>query len=481
MSKSSDNITSVDESSDIKILSDRIDPMGMIVEYQDSIYRLISTGYTSRIHDLLSSGLLELLAKEKKIPLTKLSDVKFDIKGYETVLEHAKIDQFTYAYEWTFSMFRDIAISAIEINMRAQDYGYELTDAFPCNMTFFHGNPVLFDIGCLRKTTRRDLWSSYLQFLETFYYPLQMWSEGANSLVRGVSLTGNKKITTYDHMLYALPILRLIRIPTIQQVITNLAYCTILYSIPESRILSHPNKYIRKVTKLLRDKKLLPELNTKRSVDKLKHKILQLKNPHTPTAWGTYDDYLATSSEDFNRFSHIIEIIKELNPKSLTDLGGNCGIFCKEVLRHTNIRSIACIDEDEEAIDKLYTSLTPHQKNILTPVFNNFMHPTGSIHDIPMHDRFRSDVVTALAVSHHLLLGQNYAIDDIFRLIKKYTSEYVMIEFMPKGISLHAQVPEWYHDEWFQKKFRESFVFLGRKELNSSRILYWGRIQKNQK
>ena len=478
MKQSSDILTDLNESSGVKILSDRIDPMGVIIEYQNKIYRLISNNYTARIKDLLRSGLLQKLADEKKIIPTREADLKFKLDGYTVALEHEKIDRFTYAYEWTFSMFRDMAVSAIEINAIAQEFGYELTDIFPCNMTFFKGNTILFDIGCLKKTNQSGLWSSFLQFLETFYYPLELWSRGANSLVRGVPLTGAKKISTYDVTLYKHPLLRLINAPNFQRLVTNLSYCTILYSIPEDRILSHPNKHIQKITSLLKTKNIFPKLNSKQSTESLKNKISHIKKPNTLTAWGSYDSYLAVADEDFRRFEKIIEIINQLNPKSLTDLGGNCGVFCKEVLSHTNVSSVTCIDEDEEAIDKLYTSLTPNQKLSLTPVFNNFMHPTGSIHDAPIYERLKSDIVTVLAVSHHLLLGQGFAIDDVFRLITQYSSEYVMIEFMPKGISLDMPVPQWYHEEWFRKKFAQWFIFLGRKELNSSRILYWGRIPK---
>ena len=60
----------------------------------------------------------------------------------------------------------------------------------------------------------------------------------------------------------------------------------------------------------------------------------------------------------------------------------------------------------------------------------NFMLPT----DPNIFDIIKSDIVLAMAVTHHLILGQKLSIDFIFSQIKQYANKYVFIEFMPLGL-----------------------------------------------
>jgi hypothetical protein len=62
-----------------------------------------------------------------------------------------------------------------------------------------------------------------------------------------------------------------------------------------------------------------------------------------------------------------------------------------------------------------------------------------------------SDVVFALALTHHLILSQNYDIHAIFSTISMYSRKYVYIEFCPLGLWSNGKAPpfpDWYNEAW---------------------------------
>jgi hypothetical protein len=89
----------------------------------------------------------------------------------------------------------------------------------------------------------------------------------------------------------------------------------------------------------------------------------------------------------------------------------------------------------------------------------------------------KSDLVISLAVTHHLILGQNYSLDAIFTNIFSFTTQYAIIEFMPLGLyskRLHSgpPVPEWYCEDWFVTTLIDYGEIKKRVELEKNRILY---------
>jgi hypothetical protein len=94
--------------------------------------------------------------------------------------------------------------------------------------------------------------------------------------------------------------------------------------------------------------------------------------------------------------------------------------------------------------------------------------------------RFKSEAVLALAVTHHLILTQNYPIEYIFHRIERFSEKYVFIEFMPLGLyskGVAPKVPNWYSTEWFRNNFSQHFELLLEEQLEANRILFVGKIR----
>ena len=134
------------------------------------------------------------------------------------------------------------------------------------------------------------------------------------------------------------------------------------------------------------------------------------------------------------------------------DLGGNQGRFSTLVVERTCIQRIVCVGDDEAAVNTGYNREKETRTGKITFANYDFMGGIAKLRFILPFERFRADVVFALALTHHLLLSQDYDIDEIFNNISAYAFKYVFIEFMPLGLWITGQepkVPAWYTKEWF--------------------------------
>jgi hypothetical protein len=94
-------------------------------------------------------------------------------------------------------------------------------------------------------------------------------------------------------------------------------------------------------------------------------------------------------------------------------------------------------------------------------------------------ERFASQCVMALAVTHHLVLTQGFNIDSIISTIRSYTTRYAIIEFMPKGLwdgKNAPPFPAWYTREWFMDHLRKQFTIEWEEQTEENRITFFCNI-----
>jgi hypothetical protein len=102
-------------------------------------------------------------------------------------------------------------------------------------------------------------------------------------------------------------------------------------------------------------------------------------------------------------------------------------------------------------------------------------------HTEVLEQRFGSEAVVALAITHHLLLGQNLAIEHVLKIIAAFSRRYVFIEFMPKGLyngRFAPPVPAWYSLDWFRNALQAEIDILLEEKLEENRILFVGELKK---
>ena len=446
---------------DFKLVESARDPMGCVLIKGDEIYRGVHSKSINSTIELLNSGLLQLLTSYGLIVQTDIT--KFYTDEFPLILKHNKLRIIDPSF-WTFTAGKDAAISMIIINKIAEAFGYALIDGHPFNLTFDNNKPVFFDIGSFIKLEVHSVFTN--EIINEQILPLAMQMSGNSYLA--------KRINVRDFLLLTNPSCSLRQSFEIENFLSE------FIKHHKSRSSNTYNMLIKK----LFDSK--PEL-------KPEYVDLLLEYQFSETMWNDYSDEmfdeLKNSTNIPQRFERLIELIEQYSPdaKSIVDLAGNAGYFC-QLLNNSkkNYDELISTDYDMNAVEIGYN----YSKSIGNKVENfvmNFILPALCDSTYPM---FKSDVAVSLAVTHHLLLTQEYRIDTVLNQIRKYAKKQVYVEFCPLGMwglgqTTKPSVPDWYREDWFEENFKKYFKLLHKEVLETAfiegieethRVIYVGEI-----
>jgi len=457
---------------DIAFSKDSVcDTFGRVFFYQDKIYRLINNSHISDCLELINSELFKKLTDLSYIVKTEIvSD--FKIESYDLILQHQKVSD-NQPNEWSFLMYKDAALLILKINNICNEYGYELKDAHPYNVVFNNGTPIFIDIGSIQKRGNNESWIVEKEYLYRIYFPLLLWEKGEYFLLRAIldsHLGLNRIIPSQDIELFKY----------INEIVDNKEY----FYFPRKnniriKTISKNNfllfRIINKIIRLILFRKNYNFYRIER-----RNKIInvqdieKLEKKEHNTSWGNYHVDFAES--DRVRFNRIIDLINELcrDAQTVIDLAGNQGIFSILLEKLNKFEKITMVDYDENAIDAAYSYIKKNGKKVI-PLLLNWMIPANLESTT---SRLCSDVVVALAVTHHLILSQNFSINAIFERLRMYSKKYVVVEFMPLGLwdgTTAPEFPAWYNQNWFKINFEYYFEILHIEQLGANRIVFFGK------
>ncbi len=457
-----------------KIKNVTIDINGYTFVWRKKIYRAIYEKSQKDIRQTLKSGFLKELEKRDLIPKTIIAKLKtFDSN---LVLEHKKIQHITYPKEWSFNMLKDAALITLEVNKIAKNYSFQTIDAHPYNILFENNKPKFIDIGSFIPLNKgADSWFASEEFVFRFYIPLVLWSKGYSSIATRLLYRSPERITLKEYVNIIYPLFRFIPDYIINKILGK--YYTILRisSIPDVLIKKRLPHSLSSIVLFLKKNKLLPFQNF--DYDKMITKINKLKPPKD-TYWSKYQNKLkfANHIKPTHRYKKILNVLKTKHVKSITDLASNQGLISMYIINNSDINFAVCIDNDRGAIDQLYLRCRKKNLNII-PIIQNFLIPSREAPELSLQERYQTDAVLALAITHHLILTQNFSIDSILETISKFTNKFALVEFMPLGLwsgKNSAPVPDWYNQDWFSKNFEKYFLTKDIIQLEKNRILFIG-------
>jgi len=473
-----------------------MDDFGRVFFQSGRVFRAIHNDKKDFCLKLLYSELFKELSEKKLIPKTTVAD--FKIEGYELVLEHEKLLQ-TFQHEWSFSMIRNVALTILEVNSICEKYGYELKDAHMFNLAFRGTQPVWLDIGSiLPKVKNNTSWTAYNEFLNAVVVPLLFWSENQIFIARKLLESIHYGITTIpSQSILESGLLKLLNVSK-ETYLFKVRSLKLIETKSRNRFLSIVtaktqtiiNKITSKNTNVfsynLNYTPINSLLNSIASND-IKDYLLSLPIPIVDSKWKAYHQNYRNIDGSVNyspRFKTILELIKSAKDiKTIIDLAGNEGILSELLLKELPQTSIIIADYDQNAIDMAYNNFRKINPENVTTLLLNLMYTSDMAGTAK---RLRSDLVLALAITHHLILTEKYSLHAIFERISSFTNKYVMIEFMPLGLySTESRklpsIPEWYNIKWFKNIFEFYFEIIIIKTLEENRVLCYGkkRAKKN--
>jgi hypothetical protein len=450
-----------------------LDDAGRLFIVNGKLRRYINKKYGNSVKRIFESGFIqELIEKELVVPCTLIE------QDNEIYIESEVISPVIYPHEWTFSMLKKAALTVLEIYEVCKKYNVKMKDCHSWNILFVRDKALYCDIGSFI-TSEDAPFFNIKEFFESYYYPLILWSYGLERTVK-YSLLYNGIYPSYEFYF-----------------INNFFYRYIL----SGRSLKF-NKFLERLLTLpfVSDKKLKSKVSNEllyfiikeiksimrvviESKIKRVHKKIEKAELNLKTEWEDY--YKDKDLQLTDRMKKIITYVKELSDKAKTiiSFGSNQGYIEYEILKQTNIKRAICVDIDSKALDlgfRKYASNVGADKQIYfvnmdvcLPITHPYMKST--------YERFKSDIVMALALTHHLILKYGYDIDYIFTEFLKYTNKYIVVEFMPLGLWTPASkvdIPEWYNEEYFRKHFEKYFKLVKREKLEENRIIFIGEVIK---
>ncbi|HET6254774.1 MAG TPA: hypothetical protein VFE32_11900 [Puia sp.] len=452
------------------------DPAGFVFTTGGVHYRQVNQSYSAQYDTLMRSGLYDHLTKEALlIPHTEVPDIVHaeapntrPIKvpnvsqtpaPYKTLLPR-QLSRLSYAAEWCPEQLRDAALLTLTIQQLAMDHGMTLKDATPFNIQFDNGKPLFIDTLSFDKYDPAKPWIAYRQFCESFLFPLY---------IHRYAQIGTHKISAaWPDGIPASATARLL--PFSSRLNAGAWLHVFLQNQVGSRKRATAEQHIQfskaKLTSITEHLQSLINRSTPR--------------PQRPSAWSNYysktipgKTYLEKKQQLFRQYLQAIEFSDAL------DLGCNDGLFSK-ILAETGAPVIA-VDSDWPSISNLYRSNTPG----IHPLCIDLANPTpasgfANAERAAFTERAASDLVIALALVHHLALGNNIPLNLIAGYFSQLTKRRLIIEFIPLSdekageLIARKEVPApTYDNRQFEMAFGESFRIDKRDPITGTdRLLY---------
>jgi hypothetical protein len=441
------------------------DPAGCVFRRGGVLYRGIRKSGRPHYDMLMSSGLYKelvaanLLVSHEEVPLEgeRAGDV-------DKVIRPEEIPFISYPYEWSFSQLQDAALATLEIEKRSLRSGMTLVDASAYNIQFLKGKPVLIDTLSLRQATEGEPWTAYGQYCRHFLAPLALM--GLKDIRLGQLLRVYLDGIPLDLASSLLPFRSRRRLALLLHIH--------LHARSQKRF---EGRNVR-VAKGRVSRQALLGL-----VDSLESGIKKLHWRASGTEWADYyeDTNYTTEGLDDKRKA-VEEFIGEVRPLTVWDLGGNIGTFSR-IAAAAGAYTVS-FDIDPACVEMNYLRVRGEKEENLLPLLLDLTNPSPGAgweneERMTLLERGPTDAVLALALIHHLAIGNNLPLDKAARFFARI-GRHLLIEFVPKSDSqvrrllvTREDIFGAYTQEGFERAFGEVFTIKRRVPLGGSdRTLY---------
>lgn len=408
---------------------------------------------TCEEHDLFRFGIVTT----REASVNPYSD-----KPYELVLEHERIPFISYPHEWPASMLKAAALFHIDLYKELGKYGLTIKDWHPYNILFKGTNPVFVDFTSIIPIENLSN-EAYLTPPRVPVLFRQVWDT-----------TSAYFYEMYQRMFVPYFLLPLYLMHQREHNRARIRMSETILNAANQVIEPKEVFPVRSIDKLRFEVKACLKKLCLAEHGAIKLKFLQILRSEVEGLSVSlhssgYTDYYAAKSEEFgfepssdwtDKQRIVYEGISQFRPQTLLDIGSNTGWF--SVLAAGLGSKVVAIDTDEACAELLYGRAKERGLCIL-PLVMDIAKPTPDVRplayenepslsliggDFPLilsaHKRLRCDMVLALAIVHHLALGQGLPFHDIVKILSAFTNKYLLIEFIARDDPLIVAEPTFF-------------------------------------
>jgi SAM-dependent methyltransferase len=393
------------------------DPGGTVYRFPDRILRAVYSPFVKDLEDFLATDTARnaieegrLVRSVRQLPLSN------------NLWEHDVIPFPSFAYEWPPEMLHAAASLTLDLAEGALNDGFGLKDATPYNVLFHGSRPVFVDVLSFERRDPLDsTWMAYAQFVRTFLLPLM--AQRYFDLPLDRLLTGQRDGIEPETMYRWAGMWRRLTPPFLN-----------LVALP---------KWLgsRSDGEVYRGKPAASPEQSRFVLSGLLRQCRRQLNSLSPVAakestWSGYLDRKSLYSEGqlAQKEAFVREALDLARPQSVLDVGANEGRF--SVLAAQEGAAVVAIDSDPAVMGTLWRTASSENLDIL-PLVVDLTRPTPAVgwrnQECPSfleRAQGRFDLVTMLAVVHHMLVTERIPLEDLLELADDLSRGYVLIEFV---------------------------------------------------
>jgi SAM-dependent methyltransferase len=403
------------------------DPWGFLFEQDGVLYRQVNEGCRTSYEALMGSGLYdELVGKRLLVPHVEVEEPRGGAvarpgggAGACRILKPDLVPFISYPYEWCFGQLRKAALTTLRIQRIALRHGMSLRDSSAFNVQFVGSQPVFIDTLSFERYVEGRPWVGYRQFCQHFLAPLYLmagWDPRLSVLsscwIDGIPLDVARRLAPGRYR-WKPGFLTHIRLHAKAQE---------RYQEAASRPPTAPRLSRTALTNIL---------------DNLRATIERLAWNPKRTLWADYyakTNYSEEARELKDRF--VASVVDAIRPSRVVDLGANTGEVGAIAARAGAY--VVATDIDHGAVELCFRrTAADHDRSIL-PLVVDLTSPTPAVgwmntERASFLDRCAgaTDLVLALALIHHLVIGNNVPLRSVVELLARLGTDGI-VEFVDK-------------------------------------------------
>ena len=391
------------------------DPRGFVFEQDGAIFRQVNEAGREGYEALMTSGLYDALAAKKLM----VAHVEVPAPGAFRVLKPDLIPFVSHPGEWSFGQLKAAALLTLRIQRIALKHGMTLRDASAFNVQYVGSRPVFIDTLSFDRYTEGRPWVGYRQFCQHFLAPLYLMAgrDPRLSVLSAIWIDG-----------VPLDVARMLAPRRYRWRPGFLAHIS-LHARAQRRYQdagNHPSTPPR-LTRAA-------QLNL---LDSLRGSVERLSWNPDRTLWADYyanTNYSDEAMEQKKRF--VAAVADETRPARVVDLGANTGEFSAIAARPGAY--VVASDIDHGAVEICFRRERAGDGDRILPLVVDLTSPPPAVgwmnRERPSFlDRCagRTDLVLALALVHHLAIGNNVPLRSVVELLARVGRQAV-VEFVDK-------------------------------------------------
>jgi hypothetical protein len=398
------------------------DPSGFVYTRDGTLFRQVNSGFRQTFEAFLASGLCDELVRDGFLVPHEPVGLEYSAtpEAY-AVLRPERLPFISYPYEWSFGQLQDAAALTLQIQEKALRKGFTLRDSSAYNIQFQGGRPIFIDTLSFEPWEEGKPWAAYKQFCEHFLLPLTLMSATdircgtlLRSYVDGIPLDLGSRLLPHRSWTSLSAVLHIH-----------------LHAWAQGR-------YAGSAVTSAAKGKSMSQRSLLTLIKNLSTATQRLSWRPSGTEWADYtSDNNYSDAASRSKREMVVAHLAAVKPKTVWDLGANTGEYsraARELAGH-----VVSFDVDPAAVERNYRRVRSEKETGILPLLLDLTNPSpgqgwAGRERLSLEERGPADAVLALALVHHLAIGNNLPLERIAAYFRRL-GRHLVIEFVPKSDS----------------------------------------------